>query len=464
MGRLKYILVPVFILAMVTNCADLDLQPLDTVSEGAFFKTEVDFKGATLASYSSMQSLYATTEINYPAFNEWFKLAYMTSDMVTTDPGKFDFLNYSKFRFLPTDGSFQYIFVTVYQGIHRANLVLEKLASTENELTEAEKTQYEAEARFVRGWFNFLSYNLWGGNAPLLLGTKIYLYTEDYENARIQFEDVYNNGPYALMPDYESVFDYEQQNNQESIFEIQFASAGDDNGWVLDDFHPENFKATQGFNRESDIGIFDGSNYEPSAKYLALSDPEDPRLDVNIYRNGETYYTAFESFQLEDIIGSGGSSGALIKKYRGDNVPKMAPRNGAVDYNNDRVFRFADLILMYSESLIESDGDLGLAADLINEVRLRSYPDATPVPTGSSAELTSALRDERARELFFEGHRYFDLVRWGIAQETFDAIDQTEDEGVIENTFATRTANGIFPLPQQEIDKSGGILVQVPGL
>ena len=518
MGRLKYILVPVFILAMVTNCADLDLQPLDTVSEGAFFKTEVDFKGATLASYSSMQSLYATTEINYPAFNEWFKLAYMTSDMVTTDPGKFDFLNYSKFRFLPTDGSFQYIFVTVYQGIHRANLVLEKLSSSDNELTEAEKTQYEAEARFLRGWFNFLSYNLWGGNAPLLLGTrtdlndiavgnstpeetvqaiiddftfasanlpaqwgdenlgratswaaqsylgKIYLYTKDYENARIQFEDVYNNGPYALMPDYASVFDYEQQNNQESIFEIQFASAGDDNGWVLDDFHPENFKATQGFNRESDIGIFDGSNYEPSAKYLALSDPEDPRLDVNIYRNGDTYYTAFESFQLDDIIGSGGSSGALIKKYRGDNVPKMAPRNGVVDYNNDRVFRFADLILMYSESLIESDGDLGLAADLINEVRLRSYPDATPVPTGSSAELTSALRDERARELFFEGHRYFDLVRWGIAQETFDAIDQTEGEGVIANTFATRTANGIFPLPQQEIDKSGGILVQVPGL
>jgi len=516
-GRLKFLLVSVLILVATTKCADLDLQPLDTITEDAFFKTEMDFKGATLASYSSMQSLYATTEINYPAFNEWYKVAYMTSDLVTSDPGKFDFLNYSKFRFLPTDPAFQYRFVTIYQGIHRANLVIEKL-KTENELSEEEKTQYEAEARFLRAWFHFQSYKLWGGYGPLLLETrqdlnniavgnstpeetvqaiisdftfasenlpevwdeenlgratawaaksylgKTYLYSKDFENARIQFEDVYNNGPYALMPDYKSVFDYEQQNNQESIFEIQFASAGDDNGWVLDDFHPENFKATQGFNRESDIGIYDGSNYEHSLIYLGLSDEEDPRLDTNIYRNGDTYYLAFESFVLEDILEDGGSTGTLIKKYRGDNVPKMAPRNDAVDYNNDRVFRFADLILMYAETLIETNGDLGLATDLINEVRLRSYPDAVPVPAGSTGELADALRDERGRELFFEGHRYFDLVRWGIAQEAFDALDQTDPTETVKNTWSTRTANGIFPLPQLEIDKSGGILTQVPGL
>src|SRR5680860_969075 len=170
-GRLKFLLVSVLILVATTKCADLDLQPLDTITEDAFFKTETDFKGATLASYSSMQSFYATTEINYPAFNEWYKVAYMTSDLVTSDPGKFDFLNYSKFRFLPTDPAFQYRFVTIYQGIHRANLVIEKL-KTENELSEEEKTQYEAEARFLRAWFHFQSYKLWGGYGPLLLETR----------------------------------------------------------------------------------------------------------------------------------------------------------------------------------------------------------------------------------------------------------------------------------------------------
>ena len=517
MRKIKFFLVLVAILTTTTKCVDLDLVPLDTVSENDFFKTEADFKGATLASYSSMQNLFATTEINYPAFNEWYKVTYMTSDLVTSDPGKFEFLDYSKFRFLPSDPAFEYLFVTIYQGLHRANLVLEKL-QTENELTAEEKIQYEAEAKFLRGWFQFQSYNLWGGYGPLMLETrqdinnlsvgnstpaetvasiisdftfasqnlpefwngdnlgratawaaksylgKVYLYTKDFPNAFLQFQDVYNNGPYALMPDYKSVFDFDKENNQESIFEIQFGSAADDNGWVLDDFHPENFKATQGFNRESDIGIYDGSNYEPSLKYLSLSDDADPRLEVNLYRNGDTYYSAFDSFVVDDFLSEGASTGALIKKYRGDNVPKMAPTTEAVDYNNDRIFRFADLILMYSESIIETNGDLGLAKDLINQVRLRSYPNAVPVPLGNVTELTTALRDERARELFFEGHRYFDLVRWGIAQEVFDAIDAADDTGAVGNTWSTRTAGGLFPLPQQEIDKSGGMLVQIPGL
>ncbi len=513
--KLKFFLVLVAIFAFTTKCADLDLEPLDGVTDDSFFKTEEEFKGATLASYSSMQNLFATTEINVPAFNEWYKICYMTSDMVTTDPGKFDFLNYSKFRFLPTDPAFQYLFVTIYAGVHRANLVLEKL-NTDNELTDEEKIQYEAEAKFLRAWFHFQSYKLWGGYAPLVtevkgdlnnlaagnstpeatvaqiisdfefasqhlpdtwdaanLGRatswtaksylgKAYLYSKDFSNALVQFKDVYENGPYALMPTYADVFDFEKENNQESIFEIQFASAADDNGWVLDDFHPENFKATQGFNRESDIGVYSGSNYEPSEKYLALSDQSDPRLEVNIYRNGDTYYLPTESFILEDIVASGGSTGTLIKKYRGPNVPKMAPKNDAVDYNNDRIFRFADLILMYAETLIETGGDTGLATQLVNQVRMRSYPNGTPIASGLSPDaLTQALRDERARELFFEGHRYFDLVRWGIAQSVFDALDVP---GETPNQFSQRTANGIFPIPQIEIDKAGGILKQVPGL
>jgi hypothetical protein len=499
------------------KCAKLDLQPLDALSEENFYKTDTDFRGAVFSAYSSMQSLYSTTELIVPAFNEWFKLVYMTSDMVTADPGNFAYLNYSKFRFLPTDPAFNYIYTIVFQGVHRSNLVLEKL-DEDNKLTPEQKTLYSAEAHFTRAWFNFQSYKLWGGYAPLVLETKrdindvsvgnstpqatldqiisdlnvaiaglpdfwddsnlgratswtaksylakVYLYSKDFDSAKPIFADVYDNGPYGLMPDYDSVFSYDHENNAESIFEIQFASASDDNGWVVDDYHPENFKSTQGFNRESEIGIFQGSLYEPSEKYLNLSSSEDPRLNTNIYRNGDTYYTAFGPFVLEDIVASNGSTGALIKKYRGENVPKMAPKNGVVDYNNERIFRFADLMLMYAETLIETNDDLGLATDLLNQVRLRSFPSATPIPNGlSSTDLTNALRDERALEFFFEGHRYFDLVRWGVAQETFDALD-TGSEGDLINTWDIRTANGLFPIPQVEIDKSGGVLSQVPGL
>jgi len=132
---------------------------------------------------------------------------------------------------------------------------------------------------------------------------------------------------------------------------------------------------------------------------------------------------------------------------------------GVVDFNNERLFRYADLILLYAETLINSDP--AMATNLINEVRLRSYPNATPVPSGlSMTDLTEALRSERRFELAFEGHRYFDLVRWGIAQETFDALNT----GTNDNLWSSKTANGLFPIPQKEIDRSQGVLNQIPGL
>ena len=494
---------------LVNGCNKLDLQPLNSILEENFFITENDFKGATLASYSSMQSLYATTEENLSASNEWWKLNIMTEDDVTADPGNIDLLNYSKFRLLRDDNAFSFTYVIIYQGIHRANLVLEKLKE-DNELTAEEKLQYEGEAKFLRAWFHFQSFKLRGGYAPLMENTlkdfdnlvagnstpeatialilsdfqfaadnlpeswdnqntgratawtaksylgKTHLYNKDLNSAEPFFRDVYNNGSYSLMPDYASAFSYDYENNQESIFEIQFASNSDDNGWVLDDFHSENFKATQGYNRGSDQDIDAGAPYRPTAEYATASDIEDPRYSTNIYKQGDIYYDGYgDSFVIEDMS-EFSNTGYLLKKYRGENIAKMAATNEVVDYNNERIFRFADLILMYAETLIDSDP--GLATQLINQVRLRSFPDAVPVADGlSSFDLTNALRLERRLELAFEGHRYFDLVRWGIASETFNTIDP-------ENLWSSKTANGLFPIPQKEIDRSGGILKQIPGL
>lgn len=285
---------------------------------------------------------------------------------------------------------------------------------------------------------------------------KTHLYNKDLNAAQLFFRDVYNNGPYSLMPDYASVFSYDYENNPESIFEIQFASNSDDNGWVLDDFHSENFKATQGYNRGSDQDIDAGAPYRPTAEYANASAIEDPRYSTNMYKQGDTYYDGYgDSFVIEDMS-EFSNTGYLLKKYRGENIAKMTATNEVVDYNNERIFRFADLILMYAETLIDSDP--ALATQLINQVRLRSFPEAVPVAGGlSSTNLTKALRLERRLELAFEGHRYFDLVRWGIAQETFNAIEP-------DNLWSSKTANGLFPIPQKEIDRSGGILKQITGL
>ena len=497
------------LLLLSSSCNNLDLKPLNAILVENFFITENDFRGATLASYSSMQNLYATTEENLLAANEWWKLTIMTEDNMSAEVDS-DLLEYSKFRFLPDDNAFAFTYIIVYQGIHRANVVLEKLQEGKDELSEAEKKQYEAEAKFLRAWFHFQSFKLWGGNAPLMEKTltdfdnlvagnstpeatislilsdlqfaadnlpdawdssntgratswtakaylgKVNLYNHNLDAAQVFFKDVYENGPYGLMSDYASVFSYDHENNQESIFEIQFAGNSDDNGWVLDDFHSENFKATQGYNRGSDQDIESGANYRPAEEYAAIGDANDPRYAANIYSEGDTYYDGYgDSFVIEDMS-EYSDTGHLLKKYRGENIALMGASNEVVDYNNERIFRFADLILMYAETLVGSDP--ALATQLINQVRLRSFPAATPVADGlSPVDLSTALRFERRLELAFEGHRYFDLVRWGIAQETFDALDP-------ENLWASKTANGLFPIPQTEIDRSGGVLTQIPGL
>ncbi len=505
------------VMLVFTGCNDLDLQPLDAITEDAFYKTESDFKGAVLASYSSMQSLNGTSTENLGECAEWWKMVLMASDEATFDPAQATNcatnINMDNLNFLSTDKALQSVFTHLYQGIFRANLVIEKLAEP-NELTEDQKALFSAEAKFMRGWFQFQAYKFWGGQAPLARETrrdlndialpnsteaetvaaliedfqaaaaglpdswddsnlgratawaaksylgKTQLYAGQNGEAATTFMDVYMNGPYMLMPDFESNFAIDQENNQESVFELQYGSNSDDNGWVLDDNHSENFKASQGFMRSwwQDAGGDSPGNggsglgiYIPTPEFVAAFEDGDPRKVATVYAEGETYYGPGGASADYDPTWS--DTGSNFKKYRGINATKYTPVNYAIDYNNDRLMRFADVILMYAEALIESGGSLGDATDLINEVRMRSFPTGTPIADGlSKDDLKAALIHERQVELGFEGHRLFDMVRFGIATDVFSAQDKT---------FNMAGGKAIFPLPQSEIDRSGGKLSQV---
>ena len=75
---------------------------------------------------------------------------------------------------------------------------------------------------------------------------KVNVWKEDWDAAITAFEDVINNGPYSLMPNYDDAFDFQKENNAESIFEVQYGGPfSDDNIWVFDDTHSEAFKASQ---------------------------------------------------------------------------------------------------------------------------------------------------------------------------------------------------------------------------
>ena len=499
---------------MFTQCNDLDLAPLDAITEDAFYKTSSDFRGAILASYSSMQSFNGTSTENLGECAEWWKMTLMTTDDITFDDTQLGSCATNtamdNFTFTASDKAFQSLFTHIYQGIFRANLVMDKLAE-ENELTADEKTTFEAEAKFLRAWFHFQSWKYWGGQGPLALETrrdvndialpnstpeamatailedfafaasnlpaswgdsdlgratawaakayigKVNLYAKNYGAAITAFQDVYNNGPYSLMPTHEDVFSFDFENNSESIFEMQYASNSDDNGWVLDDNHSENFKASQGIMRAwwQDAGRGApggglGINV-PTTELINEFEADDPRKASTIYTDGDTYYAAGVETAYDPAWSQ---TGATMRKYRGVNVAKMNPVNFAIDYNNERIYRFADLIMMYAEAIAFNGGATSEVVGLINEVRSRSCPSCTPVAEGD--DLVAAIQHERRVEFAFEGHRLFDLVRWDAADAVFNA------QGITFKTWGTSGSwPAIFPLPQSEIDRGGGVLSQV---
>lgn len=416
--------------------------------------------------------------------------------------------------FRSSDLPFASAYSQIYEGIARANIAIEATDNGTNELTDDQKKRVVAEAKFLRAFFHFLALQMWG-TPPLVLevkkdindlaspnATQDELYTailkdlqeayvdlpgewdaanlgratkwtarsfegkvnvwkKDWDAAIAAFQDVVANGPYDLfnghatgLANYEDAFDFTKENGIESIFEIQYGGPySDDNLWVFDDTHSENFKASQGtgrvwyWNPSGDAGAPGGGLgwYVPTQDLLNEFEPGDPRLTASIYRAGDLYYNKGESVVPFDPAWSSTEMG--IKKYFGPRnaiAAAYAP-NGQAGFNNERWFRYAELLLLYAEALIEKGN--GVSTDgmlFVNEVRAR-----VGLPPSINPDHRAALRHERRVEMAFELHRWFDITRWNIGAEVFGS--------------AWKPHYNVFPFPQSEIDRSGGKLVQNDG-
>jgi hypothetical protein len=146
--------------------------------------------------------------------------------------------------------------------------------------------------------------------------------------------------------------------------------------------------------------------------------------------------------------------------------------------------RFADVLLMAAEAEIEA-GSLEKAREYVNRVRTRAANSSGWVKRtdGSNAAnyaistynaawtdkaaATAAVRFERKLELSGEGHRFFDLVRWGVAEQTLNAY-LTYEGGKLTNALGgarfTTGQDEVYPIPQAQIDIQGAdVLKQNPG-
>ena len=342
------------------------------------------------------------------------------------------------------------------------NFAIEDFKRAENLLWEKDKYSNEELGRATKG----------AAQAMLL---KANLYRADYlRNAGNETEaqkyfaeaakwgkEVINSRQYSLWPNYLDNFRLANENGRESVFEIQYTEE------ATSDYGGEGY--TRGTmttilqrSRSSAFGEAGWGYDRPTQNLYNEYEAGDARRDETILvptdeqieTPAQEIYCGDRMLNRKYAMYNDGTNGGIYKLAHATRSPK----------NNIQI-RYADVLLMYAEACCES-GDLPSAKSALKEVRdragLSQFP-YTAVIQGQTVtfndnqeDLRKAIRHERRVELAMEGHRWFDLTRWGIAKETMDTYmaGETEEAKELYGTFQ-KGKHELFPIPSKEIDLSG---------
>ena len=342
------------------------------------------------------------------------------------------------------------------------NFAIEDFKRAENLLWEKDRYSNEELGRATKG----------AAQAMLL---KANLYRADYlRNAGNETEaqkyfaeaakwgkEVINSRQYSLWPNYLDNFRLANENGRESVFEIQYTEE------ATSDYGGEGY--TRGTmttilqrSRSSAFGEAGWGYDRPTQNLYNEYEAGDARRDETILvptdeqieTPAQEIYCGDRMLNRKYAMYNDGANGGIYKLAHATRSPK----------NNIQI-RYADVLLMYAEACCES-GDLPSAKSALKEVRdragLSQFP-YTAVIQGRTVtfndnldDLRKAIRHERRVELAMEGHRWFDLTRWGIAKETMDTYmaGETKEAKELYGTFQ-KGKHELFPIPSKEIDLSG---------
>ncbi|HKJ49366.1 MAG TPA: RagB/SusD family nutrient uptake outer membrane protein [Christiangramia sp.] len=234
------------------------------------------------------------------------------------------------------------------------------------------------------------------GSAEALLA-RVHLYAGNYEEAEQYATLTIENPDYALNGNYNDI--YETEGSAEAIFELEFNEIDGNSLTEYFSVSPPEVSA----------------NYEDF--YAGMSDDDDPRGDL-YFDDGRVVF-----------------------------VDKYGLNDATVD-GNAIIIKLSEVYLIRAEARARM-GEFELALEDLNTVRTRSL-SSMPIALEEVSDFqsfTDVLLEERARELAFEGHRWFDIVRLGRA----------------ESILGIESFRTVYPIPQREIAISGGTLVQNPG-
>ena len=481
-----------------------------------------------------------------------------------------------KYDFQPTNGHIKNKWRGLFKGVARSNDALNSLKNAKGVNADRAK-QIEAEARFLRGVFHFEARKMWR-NIPFIddkifdlnntestkvpndketwplieadfqaamavlpdkqeeVGrptkwaamaflAKAYMFqgwnistgvanTAKLQAAKAILDQIVNSGKFRLTPKFYSNFDVATRNNEESVFEVQYAvssATGDasDQGmglahpyaspWGCCGFYQPSQNLANAYKTDAKgLPLLDTFNdvdlkndqavklddaYEPSTVAL------DPRIDHTLGRRG-VLYIDFKIHNVDFIRDQTYAGPYSPKKHIASKAFTAINGWGNLSANNYRIIRFGHILLWLAECEVEL-GNLEKARAYVNQVRTRAAnPEGfvqkatqgatrddfklvfdskgAPVPAANyviknytaawtdAAMARKAVRFETRLEFAMEGHRFFDLQRWGISADVLNkyvAVEGTK-RTYKKGTVFTKGKNEFYPIPQEAIDRS----------
>lgn len=427
--------------------------PSNSITEGNHYQTEDDFKQGLMACYAKLktQSGFIINELGYRSDES------LLESMAVSTQDRYDLDHFAENS---SNGLLADVWDAWYNGIYRCNDLLDHAEGK----TFEKLPEYCAEALFIRSWYYFNLYRVFGvvpvvtsvvtpSDAKLvprctqeqmyqrlyddlnlaaaslpksrstekgrvcdiaaytLLG-KVALTFGKYEDAKTALEAAMKNTSFGLETSTARVFDVINKGNKEVIFRLCYDKSVD---------------AGHGYYFSSNTGVA-ADRQKPTQPSLDLYSAADNRrsllefnkISSSVYVMTKWYDTYDATFNT--IVG-----------------------------NDYILLRYSDVVLMYAETMARQ-GNMEQACIYLNKTRTRA--GLSTFNTTDLNEFIRELADERGREFIDEGHRWFDLVRLGLAVDYFTSLGYNID-----------SHNLVMPVPQNQIElyNNSQILWQNPG-
>lgn len=462
--------------ALLSGCTESDFQkyPSDNFTEDGFFVDGRSVDQLLNDAYYSLRGVY--------------QYYYYVADIPSDDSfnSKFnnttDLITINEATTASDNGAIANLWTNSYTVISRAHIVLERSEEVGN-LDPVLKTRYQNEAKFLRALMYFNLVRIFG-DVPLVLKdvkttkelfeygreskakiytqiiqdlkdamalpvsytknadmgratsvaamatlAEVYLTQKEYLSARKVLEDLFalNHGR-GLLDNYGDIFDAANPNNEEIVFAAQYARGYDPamgNPIVAGTFPNEDMVTPIGsgiLNRGTGTFLMTSDLYK-------TFDPADKRVGMIRLMKGTRRNYIF-----------------MLKYYDFGMVSKV---DSGCDWI---VYRWADVLLMYAETLNET-GATNLALAPLRDVRTRAGLTTNAALGGDRSAMALAIEKERRMELFCEGHRWFDLVRTGRAMTVINAHynDPTQDNDERGSGCELEEYKLIFPIPVNQV-------------